>query len=314
MAEESLDVPDDELSAGGDASHKPLFTLIAGPTASGKSALAMRLAEESGAIIVNADSMQVYRELRILTARPTAVDEQRIPHRLYGVRPAREAYSVADWLADVTPLVEAARAGGLPLIIVGGTGLYFKALLEGLSPVPDIPEDVRLHWRREAARLGPALLHDELARRDPVMAKRLRPTDPQRIVRALEVLSGTGRSLSAWHEQEGEPLVRQAETQRLYVAPPRAELYAHCEVRLDRMIEAGALEEVRHLMSLDLPPVVPALRALGVAPLSAHLRGQLSFSAALDRAKTDTRRYVKRQLTWARRNMISWSTASTQYS
>jgi tRNA dimethylallyltransferase len=272
----------------------------------------MRLAEDSGAIIVNADSMQVYRELRILTARPAAVDEARISHRLYGTRSAAEAYSVADWLRDVAPLVAQAREGGPPLVIVGGTGLYFKALLEGLSPVPDIPENVRQRWRAKGQRAAPQCLHTELARRDPAMAARLRPSDPQRILRALEVLEATGRSLSEWQAMPGVPLVREDEAEKLYVCLPREALYARCDARLAAMLAAGALEEVRALIALALPPDCPALRALGVAALAAYLRGQLSFSAALDRAKTDTRRYAKRQVTWARRNMIAWKYHSAQ--
>ena len=274
----------------------------------------MRSAEERGAIIVNADSMQVYRELRILTARPSAVDEARIPHRLFGIRSAAEPYSVADWLRDVAPLIEVTRRGGTPLVIVGGTGLYFKALTEGLSPIPDIPDAVRQHWRTEAERVGAAALHLELARRDPQMAARLRPSDPQRIARALEVLDGTGQSLGAWQQVAGEPPLRTDEAERLYVCPPRAELYARCDARLDAMVEAGALDEVRAVMALNLPPDRPALRALGVIPFSAYLSGQLSFAAALERAKTETRRYAKRQMTWARRNMISWKLVSAQYS
>ncbi len=272
----------------------------------------MRYAEERSAIVVNADSMQVYRELRILTARPSAVDEARIPHRLYGIRSASEPYSVADWLRDVALPIEEARRSGPPLVIVGGTGLYFKALTEGLSPVPDIPEAVRRYWRTEAERVGAAALHRELARRDPHMAERLRPSDPHRIVRALEVLEGTGRSLSTWHQIAGEPILRDDEAERLYVCPPRAELYARCDARLDAMLEGGALDEVRAVMALDLSPDRPALRALGVVPFSAYLSGQLSFAAALERAKTDTRRYAKRQMTWARRNMLSWRLITTQ--
>lgn len=266
----------------------------------------MHIAQARGAIIANADSMQVYKELRVLTARPPAVDEARIAHRLYGFRPAREAYSVADWLADIAPLLAAARAGGPPLVIVGGTGLYFKALTQGLSPVPDIPLAIRHHWRAEAERLGAAALHGELTRRDPAMAARLRPSDPQRIARALEVLEATGQSLLAWQDMPGTPLLPPEEAEKLYVCPPRAELYARCDARLDAMIAAGALEEVRALMAQGLGENLPATRALGVAPLTAFLRGQLSFSASLERAKTDTRRYAKRQMTWARSNMIAW--------
>lgn len=281
-------------------------TLIAGPTASGKSALALRLAQASGAAVVNADSMQVYAELRILTARPGPDEEARAPHRLYGFRPARQAYSVADWLADIAPLIAGARAGGPPLVIVGGTGLYFKALLEGLSPVPDIAEDVRGHWRGEARRLGAAALHAELVRRDPRTAGRLRPSDPQRLVRALEVLDSTGRSLSDWQQTRGEPLLHETEARKLLVLPPRAALYARCDARLGRMLEEGALDEVRNLMSLDLDPALPAMKALGMAPLMTYLRGESTLEAAIMAAQTETRRYAKRQLTWVRRNMMSW--------
>jgi tRNA dimethylallyltransferase len=282
-------------------------TLIAGPTASGKSALATRRARMRGGIVVNADSMQVYREIRILTARPTEAEEAAAPHRLYGFRPAAEAYSVAEWLRDLTPLVAAAREGGPPLVIVGGTGLYFKALLEGLSPVPDIPDDIRGRWRAEGAAKDSAELHAILRQRDPAMAARLVPSDPQRIVRALEVLDATGRSLLDWRQVQGEPLLREGEAELLYVSPPRETLYARCDARLDRMLEAGALDEVRSLAALGLDPRLPVMRALGVRPLLAHTQGLLAFDAALTDAKTETRRYAKRQLTWARRNMIAWN-------
>lgn len=281
-------------------------TLIAGPTASGKSALAMRLASERRALIVNADSMQVYRELRILTARPAAVDEALTPHRLYGFREASRPYSVAAWLDDIAPLVAEARAGGPPLVIVGGTGLYFKALLEGLSPVPDIPEAIRSHWRTEAATKESTALHAVLAQRDPEIAARIAPSDPQRIVRALEVLDATGRSLLDWQKVAGEPLLRSEEADLLFVSPPREILYARCDARLDHMVEAGAIEEVEQLRDLGLDPSLPAMRALGVRPFLNYLKNMLDWEAALEAAKTETRRYAKRQVTWARSNMISW--------
>jgi tRNA dimethylallyltransferase len=287
-------------------------TLIAGPTASGKSALAVRIADESGGIVANADSMQVYRELRILTARPSEAEEVAVPHRLYGFRPAAEPYSVAEWLKDVAPLIASARQGGPALVIVGGTGLYFKALLEGLSPVPEIPVDIRGHWRDEAAAKSSAELHGILSRRDPAMAARLRPSDPQRIVRALEVLEATGRSLLDWQQVRGEPLLDPAEAELLFVSPPREVLYSRCDARLEAMIEAGALDELRRLAELRLSADEPVLRALGVRPLMAHLDGVLSLDAALADAKTETRRYAKRQLTWARSNMIAWRVAQTQ--
>jgi len=287
-------------------------TLIAGPTASGKSALAARLAKAQGGIVVNADSMQVYRELRILTARPTEAEEAAVPHRLYGFRPAGEPYSVAAWLSDLAPLIAAARQGGPPLVIVGGTGLYFKALLEGLSPVPDIPDEVRTRWRSEAAAKESAELHAVLRRRDPAMAERLVPSDPQRIVRALEVLEATGRSLLDWQQAQGEALLNATEAELLFVSPPRETLYARCDARLDLMLEAGALAEVERLAALRLDPGLPAMRALGIRPLLAHIQGMLTLNAALADAKTETRRYAKRQLTWARRNMIAWRTVYTQ--
>lgn len=287
-------------------------TLIAGPTASGKSALAARRAAERGGIVVNADSMQVYRELRILTARPTEAEEAAVPHRLYGFRRAAEPYSVAEWLKDLAPLVTAAREGGLPLVIVGGTGLYFKALLEGLSPVPDIPVDIRVHWRAEAAAKDSAELHAILRERDPAMAARLVASDPQRIVRALEVLEATGQSLLDWQQVQGEALLSEAEAELLFVSPPRETLYARCDARLDRMLEAGALEEVRRLAALGLDLGLPVMRVLGVGPLLAHVQGMLPLDAVLAEAKTETRRYAKRQLTWAKRNMITWNSIFEQ--
>ncbi len=286
--------------------------LIAGPTASGKSALALRLAQTLDGVIVNADSMQVYNELRILTARPSAEDEARAPHRLYGHRPAAQAYSVAAWLGEVAPMIAEARRSGPPLIVTGGTGLYFKALLEGLSPVPGIPEAIRAHWRSQAAAVGAAALHDILRQRDPEMAARLSRTDPQRIARALEVLDATGLSLSQWQRQEGTRILTAGEAATLYVSPPREALYARCDVRLDAMAAAGALDEVRQLSALRLDPALPAMRALGVRPFLAHLAGTLAFGMALEQAKTETRNYSKRQLTWARRNMIAWTSISTQ--
>lgn len=288
-------------------------TLIAGPTASGKSALAIRLAEERNGVIVNADSMQVYRELRILTARPSAEEEARVPHRLYGHRAAASPYSVAEWQREVTPMVVAARDGsGPPLIIAGGTGLYFKVLLEGLAPVPDIPDDIREHWRAEARAKGAGALHAILADRDPEMAARLRPSDPQRIARALEVLDATGQSLSEWQREMGARLLDADECERFYVSCPREVLYARCDARLDAMVTAGALEEVRCLGTLRLDPALPAMRAVGVRPFLAHLSGDIGLDDALCLAKTETRQYAKRQLTWGRRNMIAWNTILSQ--
>jgi tRNA dimethylallyltransferase len=281
--------------------------LIAGPTASGKSALAVALARELGGLVINADSMQVYQGLRVLTARPSDEELAQAPHALYGHVPPSHVYSVAQWLADVARVLGEARAARRVPIIVGGTGLYFKALLEGLSPVPPVPDDVRRHWRAEAARLGAPALHAVLAERDPVMADRLLPSDPQRIVRALEVLESTGRSLAAWQAIAGEPVLASDSVHRLCLRPERAWLQARCDMRFDEMMETGALDEVRTLATLALDPKLPVMGALGVKPLLLHRRGALPLVDAIAEAKAETRRYIKRQETWFNRNMIAWN-------
>jgi tRNA dimethylallyltransferase len=281
--------------------------LIAGPTAAGKSAMALELARRHGGVVVNADSMQVYSELRILTARPGEREMADVPHALYGHVAAADAYSVGRWLADATVVLQAAWSEGRLPIVVGGTGLYFKALMEGLSPIPEIAADIRAHWRQEALRLGPEALYRLLTARDPATAARLRPSDPQRLTRALEVLEATGRPLSAWQQEKGEPLLREEETQRHVLAPPRSVLVERTDARLDRMIAAGALDEVRRLAGLGLARDLPAMRAVGVLPLIAAVEGRLGLAEAIARAKLDTRQYIKRQETWLRRNMISWN-------
>jgi tRNA dimethylallyltransferase len=284
----------------------PQAILIAGPTASGKSAAALALAGRLRGSIINADSMQVYRELAVLTARPSAAEIGRVPHRLYGTVTAREAYSVGRWLEDVGAAIRQARAGGRVPILVGGTGLYFKALLEGLAPVPDVPPEIRAHWRERAGASDAAALHAELAVRDPAMAAKLRPTDPQRVVRALEVIDATGVSLAEWQGASTRPVFAPAEVAKLVIAPEREIVYAKIDARFDRMIEAGALEEVRDLMVLGLDPGLPVMRAHGVRELAAYQAGASSLKDAVARAKTETRRYAKRQMTWARRFMMDW--------
>jgi len=280
--------------------------LIAGPTASGKSAAALALARALGGTVINADSMQVYRELRVLTARPAAADLVAIPHRLYGTVPATEAYSVGHWLGDAAAAIEEARAQSRLPILVGGTGLYFKALLEGLSPIPDIPDETRAHWRQRAAKLTPAELHRELAARDRVMAERLPPSDPQRLVRALEVIDATGVSLSDWQGTAGSPILKDDAVLKLVVAPERETVYAAIDARFDVMLEEGALEEVAALMALQLDEGLPVMRAHGVRELAAHLEGDMSLEDAATKAKTESRRYAKRQMTWAKRFMTDW--------
>lgn len=286
--------------------------LIAGPTAGGKSGLALRLAEELGGIVINADSMQVYRELAILTARPTQSELARAPHALYGFVGGGEPYSAGRYAADAARAIAGARSGGRVPIIVGGTGLYFKVLLEGLSPVPAADPEIRAYWRAQAALRPAPELHAILAQRDPVTAARLMPTDPQRIVRALEVLESTGRSLADWQKEPGKPVLVERATVRLLAWPERTELAQAIDARFDAMMGAGALDEVRALLRLHLSPELPIMRALGVAQLAAHLEGRLSLDAAAAAAKAETRQYAKRQLTWLRRNMMSWNSLDAQ--
>ena len=281
--------------------------LIAGPTASGKSALALRLAGIYGGVVINADAMQVYRELSVLTARPTAADERLAPHWLYGHVGASEAYSVGRYVEDVAAALARAGSEGLRPIIVGGTGFYFKALLEGLSPIPAVKDEVRRHWRAEAKRIGASGLHAELSRVDPTMAERLHATDTQRLTRALEVLDSTGRSLAHWQSCPGVPLLDAGQCVLLVRQPERAALLAACDKRFNAMMEMGALNEVRALLALGLDPSLPCFGALGVAPLGLHLAGKLALPDAVAQAKLDTRHYVKRQMTWLRRNMITWN-------
>jgi tRNA dimethylallyltransferase len=290
--------------------HAPI--LIAGPTASGKSAFALSLAERIGGTIVNADAMQVYRELRVLTARPSPADEARVPHRLYGHVAGETAYSAARFAAEAGAAIREAQAEGRTPIVTGGTGLYFKALLEGLSPIPAIPEEIRSRWRRRAGEEGPAALHVVLTERDPEMAARLRPTDPQRITRALEVLEATGVSLARWQEMPGEPAAERVEGRAFVVVPERDELRDRIDRRFDAMLSEGAVEEVEALMALGLDPNLPIMRVLGVAPLAGYLAGRHNLEQAAEAAKAETRQYAKRQLTWLRRNMISWRHIKTK--
>lgn len=280
--------------------------LIAGPTASGKSALAIRLARRYGGVVINADSMQVYRDLRILTARPDEAALRQVPHELYGHVEAEDAYSVGRWLADAEAAIARCRAHGRIPVVTGGTGLYFKALLEGLSPIPPVPDAVRAHWRAEARRLGPAALHALLVARDPDTARRLQPTDPQRLTRALEVLEATGRGLADWQREAGQGIIEQSQARCLLVCSTRADLHARSAARFDLMMAGGALEEARALAASGYRADLPVMRALGVGPLIAAARDEMDVAAAAARAKLDTRRYIKRQQTWFGRHMAAW--------
>jgi tRNA dimethylallyltransferase len=284
----------------------PKTILIAGPTASGKSAAALTLAEHLRGTVINADSMQVYRELAILTARPEQADMKLVPHRLYGIVGAEEAYSVGRWLEDAACAIREAQGEGRVPILVGGTGLYFKALIEGLAPVPDVPPEIRKAWRERAEKLGAEGLYRELRARDPAMAARLKPTDPQRLLRALEVIDGTGVSLLEWQGGNTAPVLAPDSVLRLVIAPEREAVYAAIDARFAAMVEAGALEEVGALLALGLDPSLPAMRAQGVRQLASYLAGESSLEAAIAKAKTETRRYAKRQMTWLRRFMKDW--------
>ncbi|WEX11385.1 tRNA (adenosine(37)-N6)-dimethylallyltransferase MiaA [Chelativorans sp. AA-79] len=278
-------------------------TLIAGPTASGKSALALDLARRSGAVIVNADSMQVYEVLSLLTARPGPAELAAAPHRLYGYVPPDEAYSTGRWLQDVEHLIQAKEMEGKPVIFVGGTGLYFRALTEGLAPMPDIPGPVRAHWRGRLAEEGAVALHERLAKLDPISAARIRRSDGQRIVRALEVIDASGAPISAWQAEASRPLVDIASTRKMVLTPERATLVRRIEERFDRMIALGAVEEVRALLKLDLAPSMPAMKAIGVRELAAAIAGEIGMEDAVLRAKAATRQYAKRQMTWFRHQL-----------
>lgn len=277
--------------------------LIAGPTASGKSALALDLARETGGIVVNADSMQVYAVLDRLTARPGAGELAQAPHRLYGHVSPAEPYSTGRWLADVAALARAELGAGRRAVFVGGTGLYFKALTEGLSEMPDIPEEVRAAWRARLAQEGAPALHRLLAGRDAEAAARIRPADGQRIVRALEVLEASGRPIGAWQGARGAPLVDVASATRMVIEPDRAVLAARIDARLRQMAEQGALEEVRALLAMRLAPAMPAMKAIGVREFAAVLEGASTLGAALEAASAATRRYAKRQSTWFRHQL-----------
>jgi tRNA dimethylallyltransferase len=287
--------------------------LIAGPTASGKSALGIALALALGGTVVNADASQVYADLIVLSARPSAEDEAAAPHRLYGHVDGAEAYGVGRWLADTSTVINDLKRAAEPgsqqrkaarstPIFVGGTGLYFEALTTGLATVPEVRAEVRARWRSTP----PAELHSALARLDPVMAARLRPSDPQRLTRALEVIEGTGRSLADWQRETTPGPIQPERALRIVLSPDRATLDGRIVTRLEAMMGQGGLEEASRLAARGLPPSLPVMKAIGVAPFAAFARGEISRAEALERARLDTRRYAKRQSTWFRNRMTDW--------
>ncbi len=282
---------------------EPTALIVAGPTASGKSALAMTLAERLGGTIINADAMQVYRELRIITARPTPGDEARVPHALYGMRPATEPGSVAWWRdAALAAMADARTAGRLP-ILTGGTGLYFASLTDGLAAIPNPGTAAREEARRLLKDIGPAALHARLAESDRATAARLRPTDSQRVARAWEVWRGTGRGLAAWQTTASQPAPWRFTA--ILLDPPRAELRAAIATRLAAMLRDGAVDEVRALLALNLDPALPAMRAHGVPELAAHIRGEATLEQTISRIELVTGQYTKRQATWFRHHPLA---------
>ena len=284
--------------------------LIAGPTASGKSALALRMAEETGGVIVNADSQQLYADLRILTARPSAADEARAPHRLFGVADAADAWSVGRWLRAAVEVLDGLAAEGRTAIVVGGTGLYFRALTWGLADIPPAPDAVRRAVAARFDREGEASFRRAVAAVDPAAEARIAPGDRQRLVRALTVFEASGRSLSDWRAAT-KPVLSPDRYEAVVIEPPREVLYARCDARLEAMVEAGVLNEVAALGARGLDPDLPAMKATGLREFIRHLEGEMSLDEALAAAKRETRRYAKRQSTWFRNQTPNWTRTAT---
>lgn len=282
---------------------EPRIWLIAGPTASGKSALALRLAEASGAEIVNADSMQLYAGLRVLTAGPSTEETARAPHHLFGSVDLADGWSVGRWLRAASEVIADIRGRGRPVVVVGGTGLYFRALTQGLAEIPEVPADARAEAAADFERMGEAAFRTRLAEVDPAAAARIGRGDRQRLCRAWEVFAATGQALSDL-QRTGAPVI--ADWSAVALEPPRPTLYARCDARLHAMVREGALEEVRALIARNLDPALPAMKAVGVREFAAHLRGETSREAAVEAAQQETRRYAKRQITWMRGQMAGW--------
>lgn len=285
--------------------NQPLIQLIAGPTASGKSALALKLAAQSNAVIINADSQQLYADLRILTARPSPAEEAQAEHRLYGLADAAEAWSVGQWWRAVKPLLAEHGAKGRSVILVGGTGLYFSALVRGLAEIPAVPAEVRASVEAEYLDLGESAFRSQLSRFDARAAQTIERGDRQRLVRAMSVLNHSGRALSDW-QASTQPFLTPGCWRGLVLEPDRSHLYARCNARVDQMMKDQVVEEVRTLLARQLDPNLPAMKAVGVRELGCLLSGRMSQAGALEALKQATRNYAKRQLTWFRNQTPDW--------
>ena len=285
--------------------------LIAGPTGAGKSAFALALAEATGGEVVNADAMQVYRDLRILSARPSPEDEARAPHHLFGVVDGAASWSVGKWQAAAAQVLADIAARGRPAIVVGGTGLYFRALTTGLAAIPQVPPEVRAATARTFDLLGEAAFREQLREHDPAAAERIYAGDRQRLSRAWEVFEATGRALSDWQGATGPgPLGERGRA--VAIEPTRDVLYARCDARFEAMVTGGALAEVEALVARGLGPAAPVMKAVGVRELAGHLSGELSLEQAVEQAQRETRRYAKRQLTWLRRQTPDWPRVASE--
>ncbi|MBU1539785.1 MAG: tRNA (adenosine(37)-N6)-dimethylallyltransferase MiaA [Alphaproteobacteria bacterium] len=284
----------------------PLITLLAGPTASGKSRRALEMATRTGAVIVNADSQQLYADLRVLSARPSAAEEAMAEHRLYGVADAADAWSVGRWTRAVTPVLADLAAEGRPVLLVGGTGLYFTSLTKGLADIPDIPIDMRNAAGAAYDADGEAVFRRRLAEIDPAAEARIEAGDRQRLTRAWGVARHTGRALSDW-TADTTPLLAPGSWTGRVIEPARETLYAACDRRVAQMVETGALDEVRALVARGLDPALPAMKAVGVREFAAHLAGETTLDAAMEATRQATRNYAKRQLTWFRNQTPDWT-------
>ncbi len=284
---------------------EPRIWLIAGPTASGKSALALRLAQKIGAEIVGADALQIYRDLRVVTARPSREEEAWVPHHLVGTVDGADGWSVGTWSRAAAQEITEITGRGRSVVVVGGTGLYFRALTHGLAKIPPTPPEVRDQVAADYDALGEVAFRRRLAQADPAAAARISPGDRQRLARAWEVFAASGVSLTDWQGRT-DPVLPAGSYSMVALEPDRKRLYDRCDARMAMMLAAGALEEVAELMARDLDPALPIMKAVGVRELAAQLKGELTPAQALTAAQQETRRYAKRQSTWQRGQMAQW--------